>query len=88
MNNDEKQQPPIEIPLTSISIDALTGMIDAFILREGTDYGINEVPHESKVKQVTRQLQQGDVRIVFDPSTETATLITNNEWKKVSAKFN
>lgn len=75
------QQPPIEIPLSALSADALNGMIDAFIMREGTDYGANEVPHENKVKQIRKQLDKGDVKIVFDPNTETATLMTARQWK-------
>ncbi|MES2769841.1 MAG: YheU family protein [Bdellovibrionota bacterium] len=77
----EEKQPPIEIPLTALSPDALDGMIDAFIMREGTDYGVNEIPHDSKVKQIRKQLEKGDVKIVFDPNTDSATLMTNRDWK-------
>lgn len=83
MNDNENVQPPVEIPMAALSADALLGMIDAFILREGTDYGVNEVSHESKVKQIEKQLNRGDIKIVFDPNTDTATLITKNEWKKL-----
>jgi uncharacterized protein YheU (UPF0270 family) len=82
--NEEKQL-PIEIPMSALSADALFGMIEAFILREGTDYGINEVSHENKIKQVQKQLQKGDVKIVFDPNSDTATLITEREWRKISS---
>lgn len=86
-DNSESQQPPIEIPLSALSSEALSGLIDAFIMREGTDYGVNEVSHESKVKQVRRQLEKGDVKIVFDSNTDTATLITEREFKRVVALF-
>lgn len=77
----EEKQLPVEIPLSALSADALNGMIDSFIMREGTDYGVNEVPHDSKVKQIRKQLEKGDVKIVFDPNTDTATLMTNRDWK-------
>ena len=77
----EEKQLPIEIPMSALSADALNGMIDSFIMREGTDYGAHEVSHENKVKQIRKQLEKGDVKIVFDPNTESATLITNREWK-------
>ncbi len=77
----EEKQLPVEIPLTALSTDALEGMIDSFIMREGTDYGTNEVPHDSKVKQIRKQLDKGDVKIVFDPNTDSATLMTNRDWK-------
>ena len=82
--NEESQQPPIEVPLSALSADALCGMIESFILREGTDYGVNEVTLESKIKQVRKQLEYGDIKIVFDPNTESATLVTMSEWKKLS----
>lgn len=81
--NNETSQNPVEIPMSALSPHALLGMIDAFILREGTDYGVNEVSHESKVKQIRKQLDHGDIKIVFDPNTDTATMITKNEWKKL-----
>lgn len=81
------QQPPIEIPLSALSSEALLGLIDAFIMREGTDYGVTEVSHENKVKQVRRQLEKGDVKIVFDSNTDTATLITKREFKRVIDLF-
>jgi len=86
-DNTEAQQPPIEIPSSALSPDALAGLIEAFIMREGTDYGANEVPHESKIKQVQKQLEKGDVKIVFDPNTDTATLITEREFKRAISLF-
>jgi len=76
----EEIQPPIEIPLAAISKDALEGIIDTFILREGTDYGLVEVNHQTKYNQIEKQIQKGDVKIVFDHSTDTVTLMTKNEW--------
>ena len=36
--------PPIVVPHTELSTDALTGVIESFVLREGTDYGERDVP--------------------------------------------
>ncbi|MES1191364.1 MAG: YheU family protein [Steroidobacter sp.] len=36
---DETPQEPVAIPHTELSADALRGVIDSFVLREGTDYG-------------------------------------------------
>ena len=44
--------------------------------RDGTDYGAREKSLEDKVADVTRQLERGEVRVVFDPETESATLVT------------
>jgi uncharacterized protein len=65
---------PIEVPHTLLSPDALRGLVESFVLREGTDYGTREYSHEEKVAQVMAQLVRGDVLILFDPDTESATL--------------
>ena len=67
--------PPIVVPHTQLSPDALTGVIEAFILREGTDYGEREVPLETKVMQVRRQLELREAEIVFDPNTESVDIV-------------
>lgn len=44
------------------------------MLREGTDYGAQELPLASKVAQVIRQLERGEAQIVFDPLTESVDI--------------
>ncbi|MEM7605985.1 MAG: YheU family protein [Myxococcota bacterium] len=65
----------IEVPPERLSAEALLGVIDAFIAREGTDYGHGEYSLEDKRRDVRRQLDAGKVRIVFDPKSETVNLI-------------
>lgn len=66
---------PIEIPYRELSQEALAGVIESFVLREGTDYGEREYTLEEKVAHVMRQLERGEARIVFDPATETVTVL-------------
>ena len=76
LNDDpEKPLPPIAVPHTQLSADALTGVIESFVLREGTDYGERDVPFETKVMQVRRQLDRREAEIVFDPGTETIGIV-------------
>lgn len=82
MNQDEPQ-PPIEVPMEQLSPEALHGLIESFILREGTDYGREEVSLEKKMEQVRKQMNRGDVKIIFDPNTETVTLLTKRDWLKL-----
>ena len=65
---------PIEIPCAALSAPALRGVIESFVLREGTDYGEREYSLEEKVEQVRTQIEQGLARILFDPQTSTVTL--------------
>ena len=50
----------IRIPLETLSDEALAGVIDAYILREGTDYGHQEYDIEEKRRRVRRQLEKGE----------------------------
>jgi uncharacterized protein len=74
----------IEIPSERLSRDILGAVIEEYILREGTDYGVQETSLESKIKQVHRQIVQGDVLITFDPVTENCTLLTRNQFNRYS----
>lgn len=65
----------IEVPFRTLSTQALRGVIEAFVLREGTDYGEREILLETKVSQVMRQLERGEARIVFDPRTSSVDII-------------
>ena len=66
---------PVEVPHAELSADALHGLIESFVLREGTEYGEREVPLERKVAQVMRQLERGEARIVFDPASESIDIV-------------
>ena len=70
----------IEIPLARLSTEVLNAVIEEFILREGTDYGIQEVSLQTKVDQVRRQMERGDVVISFDPRTENCSLLTRRQF--------
>jgi uncharacterized protein len=67
------------IPHQQLSREALVGLIEEFITREGTDYGEQEVPLDLKVKQIERQLKTGEVVIVFDPASEAVSLLTRRD---------
>jgi uncharacterized protein YheU (UPF0270 family) len=65
----------VVVPYAALSEDALCGLVESFVLREGTDYGAVERTHEQKVADVLRQLKRGEARIEFDPSTETVNIV-------------
>ncbi|HEU4591555.1 MAG TPA: YheU family protein [Steroidobacteraceae bacterium] len=73
--NPESPLPPIVVPHTELSAEALTGVIESFVLREGTDYGERDVPFATKVMQVRRQLERREAQIVFDPDTGSVSIV-------------
>ena len=62
------------IPHRLLSPDALRGLIEAFVTREGTDYGAQDVPLAMKVFQVQQQLDAGTTVRVYDEDTESCTI--------------
>lgn len=71
------------IPHQQVSADALNGLMEEFITREGTDYGFEETSLERKVEQVRGQIERGEVVIVFDPATETVSLLPRREADQI-----
>jgi len=67
---------PLVIPHEELSADALRGVVEAFVLREGTEYGAHDVALEAKVAQVLRQLERGEARVIFDPASEVIDIVT------------
>ena len=70
-----ESQDAVEIPISALSDDALRGVVESFVNREGTDYGAVERTLEDKVADVMRQLEVGDARVVFDPEGESIQII-------------
>ena len=66
---------PVVVPYTELSADALAGVIQAFVLREGTDYGEREFTLEQKMAQVRQQLEIGDAQIFFDPNSASVDIV-------------
>lgn len=63
------------IPLSELSDEVLDGIIEAFILREGTDYGAEEVSFSEKKEQLLAQLKSGQIHVVYSELHETVNLM-------------
>ena len=59
----------MEIPYQKLSQAALRGLIEEFVTREGTDYGLSERSLEEKVADVQKQIEKGEAVIEFDSGT-------------------
>jgi len=67
------------IPHRMLSPEALRGVLEAFVTREGTDYGAQAVSLETKVMQVRQQLDEGTAVIVYDEETSSWTIQPKNQ---------
>ena len=71
----EAAQEPVAVPHRELSPEALRGLVESFVLREGTDYGAREFSLDQKVAHVLRQLDEGDAQVLFDPESESVQIV-------------
>ena len=69
----------IIIPYNQLSPEALQGVIEEFVTRDGTDYGEIEVSLEIKISQVPGQVKSGKAVIIFDQKTKTCTILKSDD---------
>jgi len=67
------------IPYQDLDLDTLHNLIEYFILREGTDYGEQEISLLEKTEKVFQQLKEGTVVILYSELSESVTLIHKNQ---------
>jgi uncharacterized protein YheU (UPF0270 family) len=62
------------IPVDALEPDTLYSLAEAFVLREGTDYGEQEVELDVKVQQVLEKLKSGDAVVVYSELHESVDI--------------
>ena len=63
-----------KIPIDRLSPEALRGVIEEFISREGTDYGDWEVSWDTMCSRVRQKLETGLAVLLYDDETETTNI--------------
>ena len=71
---------PIRLAPDDLEPDTLRAVIESFVLREGTDYGLHETSLEDKVAQVLIQLRRGEAHVTFDPATESVNIVVTSAF--------
>ncbi len=74
----------IVIPYDQLSTDALTGVLEEYASREGTEYGVQDVPLASKVAQLKAQLVNNSACVVFDEDSGTCNLMLSADIDNIS----
>ena len=67
------------IPVNKLSPEALQGVIEEFISRDGTDYGKVETSEETKFRYVKQKLEKGLAVLIFDDEAETTNIFLAND---------
>ena len=76
------------VPPDKIPEEQLKALLESFVLREGTDYGIREFSLEEKYQQLRQPIASGELLIVFDTAAETFTLMPKQEYAQRLAADN
>lgn len=76
----------VEVPWREVSDAALAGVIEEFVTRDGTDYGLVETGLEARVAAVRRQLAAGEVLLYFDADTATCQLLRREDARRLAAE--
>lgn len=71
----------IIIPHEKLNPEALQGLIEEFVTRDGTDTGYDKKSLVNDMAMVKRQLKKGDAVIVYDNSTKTCNIVPKEHLK-------
>jgi uncharacterized protein YheU (UPF0270 family) len=81
-DDERDRHEPVVVPHAELSPAALRGVVESFVLREGTDYGERDVAFAVKVDQVVRQLERGEAQILFDPVTQSVAIVPDRRERR------
>ena len=70
------------IPIQELSADVLYSVAESYVLREGTDYGAEEVPLDTKVQQVIAKLRSGEAVLVYSELYESVNIVDAQEYQE------
>jgi len=73
--SEEEDSKPVEVPHTELAPSTLRAVVESFVLREGTDYGVQDATFDSKVADVMRQLERREAVIIYDPGTDSVDIV-------------
>lgn len=66
----------ITIDFKMLNTEILDNLISQIVLREGTDYGIEEIPFEVKKHQLLQRLQKGEAVIIYNAQEDQCDIVS------------
>ena len=69
----------IEVTVTRLDEPVLQALLEEFASRDGTDYGERELTLEEKVGNLRRQLESGELLLVFHGPSESWDLVQTEQ---------
>ncbi len=84
MTDQGEHVAPIRVAPEDLAPETLRAVVESFVLREGTDYGLHECSLDDKVAQVMAQLRRRDAHVVFDPASDSVTIVMASAIDRVA----
>lgn len=75
MNSNCEQSPGVELPWQKIAPETLTSLLEEFVTRQQSD-PTGEQSLEARVGEVHGLLRRGKAAVLFDPDTDSFTVVT------------
>ena len=75
------------IPWENLAADTLDSLIESFVLREGTEYGVHEKSLAQKVEDVRRQLKNGEAVLVWSELHETVNIMPKGQFRDAPEEY-
>ncbi|UUO24238.1 YheU family protein [Colwellia sp. M166] len=75
------------IALDQLPTETLNAIIENFVLREGTEYGSEDVSLTDKISQVHQQLKQGSALLVYSELHETVNILPAAQFNEGSEEI-
>ncbi len=60
----------VNIPVSEVSEEALRNLLEEYVSRDGTDYGVIEKDINEKTQLLLAQLNSGELMIFFDQESQ------------------
>lgn len=73
----------MQIPVDRLDAETLTRVIEEFVSREGTDYGMSNPDLLVKVEGIRRQLKSGEAVLCFDEVSETCHILSREAFRSI-----
>jgi hypothetical protein len=67
------------IPYHSLDAATLQAIIEAFVLQEGTEYGVNEISLAQKIEEVKQQLINDSAVLVYSELHQTVNILPKDK---------
>lgn len=73
----------VQVPVQRLEAATLLALLEEFASRDGTDYGMRERSLEEKTASLKRQLDAGELSLVFDLDSEQYDLCSREHLEQL-----